>query len=579
MEPDQKVEMIATKDIFVIKNSRQYIDPAALGELAENIKINGLIQPITVVPNGEGKYDLVMGERRLRAHQMLGMEKIAAIVREGLTAERMKAIHLAENIQRESLPAIDEAEAFEAQLAEKSIQDLAAMINRSEEYIRRRMKLLHLIPEAREKVRCGTIGLSIAELLSCLPDDRQKTTLATVEEQRLNAVQLSNLLNHQNDRQLVNAVFDTQDCLQCPHNSAGQPDLFARGTSGLGKCLYDPCWSGKELEKAKSLAKQIEEMGPRAVIAGKVKVGVDDLPPEIDQTQAVMHNKAELGEESLRDCQSCKFLVVFISTQGHPLRQNICTNRPCYDDRATRFREENAERKKSGSTKGGTENAKGSGLNIPGNKAVTGKPAASITGPVPKKMTPANAPQRVKDFKRNRYQEYLAAHLLETPENRLRLILLAMKDTSWGRSWTGDPTLKEFNLAGEGFESNPPNFYPRLRALNAEQLMTAAGRMALKALDKFPLPLIEEMVFTDLGAIPEILFKIDRTYLELLTKAEIEATAKEIGLTAYLQNKGESISKLSARPKKAFIDSLLACGFTATVMPAWLQRETAFQNR
>jgi len=566
METDQKVEMIAIKDIFVIKNSRQYIDPAALGELAENIRMNGLIQPITVVPNGEGKYDLVMGERRLRAHEKLGMEKIAAIVREGLTAERMKAIHLAENIQRESLPAIDEAEAFEEQLAEKSIQDLAAMINRSEEYIRRRMKLLHLISEAREKVRTGAIGLSVAELLSCLPDDRQKTMLATVEEQRLNAVQLSNLLNHQNDRRLVNAVFDTQDCRNCPHNSAGQPDLFAREASGLGKCLYDPCWSRKELEKAKSLTKQIEEMGPRAVIAGKVKIGIDDLPPEIDQTQAVMHNKGELGEEGLRDCQSCKFLVVFVSAGGYPLRQNICTNRPCYEERAARFRGGNAE-KKSGSTKGGAKAEKDPGLKN-----------VSTASPVPKKMTPANAPQRVKDFKRNRYQEYLAAHLLETPENRLRLILLAMKDTSWGRNWTEDSTLKELNLACDGFESDPPKLYSKLKALNAEQLMTAAGRMALKALDKFSLPLIEEMVFTDLAATPEVLFKIDRTYLELLTKAEIEATAKEVGMTMFLQNKGGSVSKLSTRPKKEFIDALLACGFTAQIMPAWLTRETAFQN-
>jgi tRNA G26 N,N-dimethylase Trm1 len=114
--------------------------------------------------------------------------------------------------------------------------------------------------------------------------------------------------------------------------------------------------------------------------------------------------------------------------------------------------------------------------------------------------------------------------------------------------------------------------------LNAEQLMTAAGRMALKALDKFSLPLIEEMVFTDLAATPEVLFKIDRTYLELLTKAEIEATAKEVGMTMFLQNKGGSVSKLSTRPKKEFIDALLACGFTAQIMPAWLTRETAFQN-
>lgn len=152
------------------------------------------------------------------------------------------------------------------------------MINRSEEYIRRRMKLLHLIPEVRQKVRCGAIGLAVSELLSCLPDERQKTVLATVEEQSLNAVQLSNLLTHQNDRRLVNAVFDTKECLQCPHNSAGQPDLFARESSGLGKCLYDPCWSEKELARAKSLAKQVEEMGPRAVIAGKIRIGLDDLP-------------------------------------------------------------------------------------------------------------------------------------------------------------------------------------------------------------------------------------------------------------------------------------------------------------
>lgn len=565
---ERSIKMVPVKEIHRDhRNARRHIDPQALADLQADIKKNGLINPITLIPRDGGGYTLVAGERRFRAVVNLGEEMIWAHVREGLTEEEIEGVHLAENIQRESLPAIDEAEAFERQLAEKSIQDLAAMINRSEEYIRRRMKLLHLIAEAREKVRCGAIGLAVSELLSCLPEDRQKTMLATVEEQRLNAVQLSNLLTHQNDRRLVNAVFDTKECLQCPHNSAGQPDLFARESSGLGKCLYDPCWREKELAKAKSLAKQVEEMGPRAVIAGKIKIGLDDLPPEIDQGRAVMHNKAELGEESLRDCQSCKFLVVFISAEGHPLRQNICTNRPCYDERAVRFRGGNAEKKKSGSKKSGTGNAKD-------NKTEK----KSSTSPVPRKMTPANAPQRVKDFKRNKYQEYLAAHFPETPENRLRLIILAVKDTSWGRNWTGDATLKELNLACDGFDSNPGKLYPRLRVLNAEQLMTAAGRMALKALDKFSLPLIEEMVFTDLGATPEILFQIDRAYLELLTKAEIEATAKEAGLTAHLQNKGESISKLSTRPKKEFIDSLLACGFTAQGMPAWLQRETGFQN-
>ncbi len=545
---------------------RIYIDPNSLQELKKNIGEIGLIHPITVMPRDEGGYYRLAGRRRLLASKALGHETIPARLRTGLNPEEIEAILLSENLQRVDLSPVEEAETFTRLLAARSIEDLSAYINRSPDYIRRRLRLAQLDPSIRHKLLQGEISLSIAEQLACLPEGRQKAILAMVEEQGLNGVQLSNLLILKNNRDLQTAPFDTDGCTRCSHNSAIQPELFARETSGLGRCLNDSCWREKEGEQAKSLVKEIEAMGPRAVITEKLKISLKELPADIDPTASVIHDKAELGKNNLIDCQSCNFLVVYISNMGHLLRQNICTRKTCYRERAAAYRAiqtETARPVSSGDRPAAPSQAHSEAASSHAEK----------TGQV-EKMVPSNAPQRVKEYKRKRYDDCLMQSFTETDENTLRLAMMAMGNGAWLREAAVDSVIKGLNGDAEGGQPLERRLLKGTRSRRLDGLFHLAGQMAVQVIPKLCLETVEQMLFTDLKKDPEALFAVDQAYLELLTKREIEATAKELGLDTLLKQRGLPLKKLSSRPKKKLIEGILACVVSQTRLPTWLRPET-----
>ncbi len=552
------------------KEPRTYINPESLLELKNNIGKIGLIHPITVTQRPEGGYYRLAGSRRLLASKALGFETIPARVRTDLDSEQIAAILLSENLQRVDLSPVEEAETFERLLASRSIEDLSAYLNRSAAYIRRRLQLSRLESLVRDKLLSGTISLTVAEQLACLPPERQNSILTTVEEQQLNGIQLSNLLTLQNNRNLQTAFFETADCLNCSHNSAGQPELFARETSGLGRCLDDACWREKEGEKAKSLIKRIEEMGPRAVMTENLKVAIKDLPADINPTQSVIHNKAELGESNLSDCQSCQFLVVFISNMGHLLKQNICTKQACYQERAAAFRAENAEKETSVSSNGRQET-----LDSQRTPDASSRKTGKSNSGDPEKMSTANVPQRVKEYKRKQYDDYLMKAFTGTHENALRLAMIAMANAAWLRDFSSDSLMKKLDSAATNQgNSLEIRLLAGTRPQNIEALFPLAGRMATRVIPKLSLETVEQMLFVDLKKHPEDLFSLDKAYLELLTKREIEATAKEIDLDNSPKHKGLSIKKLANQPKKKLIEGVLNCVISGTKLPKWLHPET-----
>ena len=571
LSPAHQAVLVPVDAIRVIENTRKYIDPERLAGLAADIKARGLQGPITVAPIGDGTYHLVYGERRFRAHQLLNLDTIAAFIKTDLAPEQIRDIRRSENLQRENLSPIDEAEDFEQDLKSRSIKEIAERVFHDESYIRDRLSLLSLHGQVRGKLRSGKMNVGIAKILACLPQERQLLLLEKVETEQLNTRQLSNYLSENNDLDLTRAPFDTQECRRCPHNSAGQPDLFERVASGLGKCLQSPCWRKKEEEKAIDLVRLIEESGPRAVITETVQIGLGDLPNDVDRSSAVLHNRAEIGEEQIKECASCKFLVVFISKNGRLLQQKICANKGCYDDCASRFREVNKKEekpdvksknvKKTGRAKGSAGKSKSTG----------GAPSR------PKKMIPQNAPQRVKEMKRRRYREYLTQHLVETPENLVRVVILGLIDTRWSRSWSENLKLKAFSDAVKWSHHSTDKAYPLIHKAGREELISIAGEIARPVCSHLTLHLEEELLYGNLHLSAEALFSVDKEYLELLTKGEIEDTAKEIGLDRFLQAKGKSLAKLAALTKKEFIKGFLSAGFKADRMPAWLQRETTLE--
>lgn len=567
---DHIAVLLPVAAIRVVENTRKYIDPDRLADLAADIKKNGLQQPITVVADSDGGYSLVYGERRYRAHRLNGAEVIPAFIRTDLTLEQVRDLRRSENLQHENISPIDEAEDFARALETKSIEALAGHIHHSARYVRDRLALLNLIEKAKAALRTGKIGLDIAKILSCLSADRQLLMLERVEAEGLNARKLANYLA-EGDLSLQRAPFDVTECRRCPHNSAGQPDLFEREQSGLGSCLNAPCWRKKEEAAAARVARRIEENGPRAVLTDKMKIDLADLPPDIDQREAVFHQKEEIGEAQLQECASCKFLVAFVSKRGGEiLKEKICSMKRCYEEKRREFHQDNKTQQKNQTRSGGSK-----GRGPKGSKRQSAPSSRSSAG---HRMSPMNAPLRVRQFKKQIYRRYLAEQMQKSPQNALLLVLLGMYQAKWIRYWKNDPALKEYGIVVSPPEGDVTAFFQSLRRLTPEALIVQGGSLAVKVLADLPLQLIEEMVFSHLGATPEQIFAVDGTYYELLTKSEIEATAKEMGLDQFLQMKNQSLSKLAGKPKKEFIKGLLAQGFVPERMPAWLQRETHLER-
>ena len=150
------------------KNDRTIFDEKGLRELADTIKEQGLIQPLTVRSAKDGKhFEIVAGERRFRACKLLGWKTVPAIVKD-VKDENASAITLAENIARKGLDPIDEARAYQSRIDSFgwSIEDLSKYAGTSTIHIQFRLKLLRLIPEIQKLVRGGNILIGYAQILA-----------------------------------------------------------------------------------------------------------------------------------------------------------------------------------------------------------------------------------------------------------------------------------------------------------------------------------------------------------------------------------------------------------------------------
>ncbi len=168
-------------------NDRRTFDVAKLAELAESIRQNGLAQPITVRPMGEGehrRFQIVAGERRFRAvRDVLHWPTIPAIVRV-LDDATASAIMLAENLNRVDLNPIEEAQAFDIRIRHLgwTEQQVADAVGISLELVRRRLSLLALVPDARFLVAKGQLPIGHAECLVRLDVNRQRIALRTLND-------------------------------------------------------------------------------------------------------------------------------------------------------------------------------------------------------------------------------------------------------------------------------------------------------------------------------------------------------------------------------------------------------------
>ena len=153
---------------------RRDMDPEALEELAQSIQAQGVMQPIVVRPIGDNRYEIIAGERRWRASQQAGLEKIPAMVRE-VPDEAAIAMALIENIQREDLNPIEEAVALQRLQQEFQLtqQQVADAVGKSRVTISNLLRLIALPEEIKTLLAHGDLEMGHARALLGLPAERQ----------------------------------------------------------------------------------------------------------------------------------------------------------------------------------------------------------------------------------------------------------------------------------------------------------------------------------------------------------------------------------------------------------------------
>ncbi len=167
------------------RQPRAAIDDATLAELADSIRTTGLLQPIVVRSMGDGRYELVAGERRWRAARLAGLTDIPALVREMTDAQSFEAA-IVENLQRTDLAPLERAAAYRRYLDMfgGTIDDLAHRLSESRANVSNYLRLLDLQHEIFEMLQAGALGMGQARAIAGITDHQRQLAIARLAARR-----------------------------------------------------------------------------------------------------------------------------------------------------------------------------------------------------------------------------------------------------------------------------------------------------------------------------------------------------------------------------------------------------------
>ena len=171
VETKQAVELRLSQIVPNRDQPRKIFDDAALRELAESIKQHGLIQPLLVRPMSDGSYQIVAGERRWRASRLAGLERVPVVIKEMPDSEVME-LALIENLQREDLNPIEEAEGYKTLMDTYSLtqEQVAERVGKSRSAVANALRLIGLYDAEKEALQNGEITAGHARALMSIPD-------------------------------------------------------------------------------------------------------------------------------------------------------------------------------------------------------------------------------------------------------------------------------------------------------------------------------------------------------------------------------------------------------------------------
>lgn len=273
-------------------NPRKHFDEAALEELAESVRLHGVMQPILVRPwpanqpisadftGGVPMYEVVAGERRYRAALRAGLDLIPGLVKH-LTDREVLELQIIENLQRRDLTEFEEADGYRLMMTSHgyTADELAARINKSKAYIYARLKLCDLDFRARKIIDEAGLSASIALLIARIPvSPLQKQAAEEITQRQMSHRQAQQHIHEQYMLDLRKAPFDRKDasltdagsCTDCPKRTGNLADLFT-DVASADVCTDPHCYRDKKVANMRATQRKLEEKGKTVVTGDDAK--------------------------------------------------------------------------------------------------------------------------------------------------------------------------------------------------------------------------------------------------------------------------------------------------------------------
>ncbi len=528
-------ETLSVSRIVRGKNPREYFDPQEMAELEDGIRAYGVLQPILVRPiPGSDLYEIVAGERRWRAAKnVFGDDYDMPVHIKQVGDSDAEAIAAIENYHRAGMSLAEEARAAQRQLYRNSgdKEETARQFGWSEALLERRLALLACTPVVQQALVERRIQVGHAELLAGVPPVTQDKVLASIVAHKVPVPVLKKQLG-QFARRLSDAIFNTEPCAGCVHNSARQAGLFAESL-GDGYCQHPSHFDELAMQAIEAKAATLKEEYP-VVRVVKPSDGFQPLLVRVDGDRCV-------GAQQYAACKGCRSFGCVVSAMpgsvGH-VTDSLCFDAACHMKKVAAWR------------------ASGRGDMCAG-------PASSGVGAQRDRRQPKAAqpkfshqtPQRVLQYRVERWRRWVANALMDHAERNQR-ILIALALAGRGMDLRAEPYVKAVAKIIGGEASTAGGFNEALERVDGfgadhlVRLVQAVAASAAFGVDEATLGVL----LNYLGIEEERYFQLDKAFLELFTMSELESLAAEMGLR---ERMGERFRSVRAGKKDAFIDALL----------------------
>lgn len=533
---------LALKRIAYGDNPRKHFDTRELDELTASVKESGVIQPILVRPTDDGHFCIIAGERRYRAAlAAYGEEYEIPVLVKDVDAIEAKALAIIENIQRSDMSPAEEATAAAEYvgLCKGDREEAARVFGWSRTTLDKRLALMNCTAAVLDALTTREILLGHAELFAAFSKADQDKLLPVIVKDKRTVAELKSVLERASCV-LSAAIFDKGECAGCPHNSAAQAEMFGESI-GTGNCTNRTCYNTKTEAALEATATGLRDefQTVRIVRAGDNSTRV----------QLVADGAKGVGVEQEKACHACQHYGAAVS--GLPDSLGKVFRGQCFDTVCNM--------KKVGAR----INAEKAQANPESSAPTTGKSSGKSAGSQNAATTAKQAAEAVSIAESDKVKAYRVSiwrHALCKDIGRnhtlARQYLTAMVMTGRARNIATDTFRKMFSkmVGVTAPTSEIAEAFQVVQSASEAHQADAFLAMTYAAIEGIEVEVLVELCALhglDLGKH----WKLNKTFLDLLTKSEMKVLVDEIGLRDAL---GEQYAKTFNKPKPELIDALLA---------------------